>query len=210
MDEITRTQRRTQAYWFVDGIAELVGGFILAVIGILLYFSTMSTEDTYSSIALMVMIVGFPLSAKAVRFVKDRVTHERTGYVRFPEASGRRRAIAAAIGALVAAVLAGHVVRTGDVTFEGTIGTVMLALLGLTLAGSLALRGYRLELPRFYISAVVVAVVCAIALLAGLGFIAGMGAMWIGFGVASMLMGATVFAEYMTQNPATEPGADAT
>lgn len=207
MDEITRTQRRTQAYWYVDGIAELVGGFVLAVLGILLYASTLSANADFSTVALMVMIVGFPLSARAVRLVKDRITHERTGDVKFPEPSGRRRGIAVVVGALVAAGLAAYVSRSGDLAFEGVIGTVMLVALGLTLTVGLAVRAYRLELPRFYISAAVVAVVSAVALLARLGFIAGMGAVWIGFGFASMLMGATVFAEYMTAHP--EPEADA-
>jgi hypothetical protein len=204
VDEATRARRAAQARWYADGIAELVGGFILAVVGIALVASTFGAREVYAAIALGAMIVAFPMSARAVRFVKGRFAGERTADVDPPAPLGWWRIAA---GAVIAAALAAYAVRTSSVAFEGTIGRVMLVLLGVTLASTLALRARRLELPRFYAYAGVVAAACAISLLVGAGFVAGAGAMWIGHGVASMLMGATVFAEYLTANPATEADA---
>ncbi len=204
MEDITKAQRKTQAEWFVDGIAELVGGAMLAAFGVLLYASTLSAEETFSALAMMAMIVGFPLSAKAVRTVKSRVAHERTGYVKYPERSGRRRGVAVILAVVLGAGIVAYAVTTGNITFEGLPGTIMLAALGVSVTVAFALRAYRLELPRFYITAGVVAITSTVALFAGLGFIAGMGAMWTALGVVSLLTGATVFAEYMTAHPEAE------
>lgn len=207
-DEITKTQRTTQAYWFIDGIAELVGGFILAVVGAFMFASTRGNSELFSQAGLFAMIIGFPLSSAAVRKAKDKITHERTGYVKYPERSRKRSGFVLVVAAVLGAGFAAYAVATGDYTFSGLLGTAMIIALGVSMTISLAVRARRLELPRFYITAAVVALATIVSLALSQSFIGGMGIIWMSLGVASILTGSTVFAEYMTQHPQPESEAE--
>ncbi|MDI6901625.1 MAG: hypothetical protein QMC79_08050 [Anaerosomatales bacterium] len=197
MNEITKTQRRTQAYWFVDGLAEIIGGVVLALVGVLLYFSVIADDQGLATLALGAMILGFPLSAKAVRWGKDRLTHQRTGYVSYPQPSGKRRATSAVVAVVLGAAFAGGALALGEPTFDGTLGTYMLVALGVGVAAGLAMRATRMGMPRFYLSAAVVAAAAVWSLAEGLDFIAGMGAVWTALGSASLITGAIALGRYL-------------
>ncbi|MCK8115363.1 hypothetical protein [Anaerosoma tenue] len=197
MNEITKTQRRTQAYWFVDGLAEMIGGVALAAVGVLLYLSVVADNQGLATMALFVMILGFPLSAKAVRWAKDGLTHQRTGYVSYPQPSGKRRATSAVVAGVLGVVFAASAITLGDPTFDGTLGTYMLLGLGVAVSVSLAVRAGRMGMPRFYLSAAAVAAAAAWGLAQGCGFIAGMGAVWMALGAASLITGLTALGRYL-------------
>lgn len=197
MNEITKTQRRTQAYWFVDGLAEMIGGVPLAAVGALLHFSISADNQALGTAALFVMILAFPLSAKAVRWAKDRLTHQRTGYVSYPQPSGRRRATSAIVAGVLGVVFAVSAVTFGDPTFGGTLGTYMLVGLGVAVSASLVVRAGQMGMPRFYLSAAAVAGATIWALARGLGFIAGMGVVWMALGGVSLATGLIALGQYL-------------
>ncbi|GAB4289388.1 MAG: hypothetical protein Kow0067_15300 [Coriobacteriia bacterium] len=204
MNEITKTQRRTQAYWFIDGLAEIIGGIVLAAVGVLLYFSVIADNQGLATLALGVMIIGFPLSARVVRWAKDRLTHQRTGYVSYPQPSGKRRATSAIVAAVLGAAFAGGALALGEPTFEGTLGTYMLVALGVAVAAGLTVRATRMGMPRFYLSAAIVAAAAVWSLAEGLGFIAGMGAVWTALGAASLVTGALALGRYLRATSASD------
>ena len=197
MNDITTTQRRTQAYWFVDGLGELIGGAALAAVGALMHLSVAVDNEGFATMALGVMILGFPLSAKAVRWAKDHLTHRRTGYVSYPAPSARRRTTSTIIAAVLGIVFTVSAVSLGERGFDGTLGTYMLLGLGAGVAVALAARASLMSMPRFYLSAIVVATSAIWSVAQELGFIAGMGVVWIALGLASLITGGIALGQYL-------------
>jgi hypothetical protein len=201
MDEITKTQRRTASYWFSDGIAEIVGGVVLALIGAPMYLSVALENDALATGALFIMILGFPISAKVVRWVKDRITHPRTGYVKYPERSGKRRGVGAAIALVIGVGIALAAVLLRNEGFEGTLGYALTAGSGAALAAALAVRAHKMSMPRFYLSALAVAGGAAWSYAQGLSFIGALGVMWLVLGLVSVVTGTAALSAYVRQNP---------
>ena len=98
MHEIAKTQQRTRSYWFSDGIAEMVGGLAMALVGLPMIAAARTGMETLSTVALLGMILLFPLSARVVRYLKDRITHQRTGYVKYPRPVVDEQAAESALG----------------------------------------------------------------------------------------------------------------
>lgn len=196
MNDITHVQRRTQAYWFVDGIAELVGGIALGTVGALMYGAEATGNENLSTVALLGMIVAFPLSAKAVHWIKDRFTHQRTGYVKYPEPSPARRRNAAIMAFVFGILFAGIAVASGDSEYAGAFGYAITIAAALGIAGTLVHRALRLSMPRLHFSAVAVLAAGVWALVEGVDFVAALGALWFALGVASLLTGSVALAGY--------------
>ena len=201
MDEITRTQRRTTGYWFSDGISEMVGGVALALVGVLLYLSVARDNDIFATSALFAMILGFPATAKIVRWVKDRFTHPRTGYVKYPERSKKRRGIGMVISFVLGSGLAITAVALGNVGFDGAFGHALTAGFGAAVAAALAVRAYKVSMPRFYLSALVVAGGAVWSFLQELSFIGALGVMWMALGSVSVVTGIIALVAYLRANP---------
>lgn len=204
MNDITRTQRRTQGYWFVDGIAEIVGGVALSIVGALLYLSVALDNDIFATGALFGMILLFPATARVVRWAKDRITYPRTGFVKYPDPSKKRRGTSAVVALLVGIVFALVAVRSRNEGFEGPFGYALTTGLGVSMAIAFAVRAHKMSMPRFYVSALVVAAAAGWAILQGMSFIAAMGIMWIGLGITSVITGAIALGGYIHENPAPE------
>ena len=125
MDEIAKTQQRTRSYWFSDGIAEMVGGLAMALVGLPMIAAAKTGWEVFSTAALFGMILLFPLSARVVRYLKNRITHPRTGYVKYPRPSmsKRRRALLAAVLVAVSIVIILSLTRGNDM-LEGRVWDV--------------------------------------------------------------------------------------
>lgn len=148
MDEITSAQRRAQGYWFVDGLAEIAGGTAMALTGALLYAAVRTGAEWLGTVALAVLIVGFPVTAWVVRVLKERITYPRTGFVAYPPPSRARMFVAAAVGFVVAGLL----VPIRTVAGGGQVSVVVLSF-GLLVGAVLAVRAWRTGVPRFYVMA---------------------------------------------------------
>ena len=150
--------------------------------------------------------VGFPVSAKVVRWVKDRITHPRTGYVKYPERSGKRRGVGAAIALVMGVGIALAAVLLDNENFEGTLGYAATAAAGGALAAALAVRAHKMSMTRFYLSALTVAGGAAWSFAQGLSFIGALGVMWLALGCVSVITGTIALAAYLRKNtPQGEP-----
>ena len=203
MNEIDRTRQRTRGYWYCDGIAELVGGFAMALVGFLMVASERTGVDMLATMALMAMILLFPASAHVVRLLKDRITHKRTGYVRYPRPtmSRRRKLIILIVLMAITSAIMLSALLGGEYTLNGVVGQVLLFGAGTGMTAAFVVRAVMLRLPRLFASAVVVAAVTVASTFADFGFIEGMGLLLAVLGSASVITGGVTLAQYIRQHP---------
>lgn len=197
MNEIIKTQRRTLSYWFIDGIPDMVGGVALAFVGAFLYLGAITGKELFSNIALFSMILLFPLTAKLVQWLKSRITYPRTGFVKYPEPSGKRRGAAAMIAVVVAAGLVIVASITKDTLLDSDISGVILASIGIAIAVAFVVRAIKMGMPRFYVEAFVTAGISVWVLVAKVSFVLGIGVLWIGLGIVSTITGTIALVEYL-------------
>jgi hypothetical protein len=89
-------EQKTRRYWYVDGLAEIFIGLLLAVVGLLVQAPEQFPGGSWLRLilvaGLVVIIVGGAwLGGKMVRAVKARLTYPRTGYVNYRKPSPKRR-----------------------------------------------------------------------------------------------------------------------
>jgi len=201
MNEITKTQQRTRSYWYSDGIAEMVGGLAFVLVGLPMYAAARTGITLLSTISLFSMILFFPLSARVVLHLKDRITHQRTGYVKYPRPVITRRRKVSILALLIAISAAVIVSSRGNYTLNGTLGTSMLLGVGLGIAGTFAVRAWKMQMPRFFINAAVI-FGCVLALkLMGTSLIEGVGLLFSVMGAASSVIGVVALLSYVRQHP---------
>jgi len=202
MNEIVKTQQRTRGYWYCDGISELVGGFAMALVGFLMLASARTGVDMLATMALMAMILLFPASAQVVRVLKDRITHTRTGYVKYPRptiSKGRKLLLLALfLGTALVMLLA---LWGGDYSLEGTVGKVFLMGAGTGIAVAFAFRAAKLRISRLYVNAVAVAAITIASGFSGFGFIEGMGLLLAVLGSTSVITGVIALLIYLSRHP---------
>jgi len=202
MNEIARTQQRTRGYWYCDGIAELVGGIAMALVGFPMIASARTGIDMLSTVALMLMILLFPASAHVVRLLKDRITHARTGYVKYPRhtmSKGRKLLLFALFLCTALAMLLA--LWGGEYTLDGIVGKAFLMGAGVGMTVAFAVRAAKLRIPRLYANAVVVAAITVASALVGFGFIEGMGLLLAVLGATSVITGGVTLASYIRRHP---------
>ena len=207
MEEIKRTQQRTRGYWFSDGITEIVGGIALALVGLPMFLSVRTGAEMLSTLALMAMILLFPASARVVRFLKDRITHPRTGYVKYAAPSLNRRMKSAVSALAIAVAMVVLALVWGDFSLDGVVGRALLWGTGGGVGIAFAVRAIQMRMPRFLLSAVVVFGGTAWLAVKGFGFIEGLGFLWMILGGASILTGLFALIAYLRKYPSIIAGA---
>ena len=161
-DKINQIMRKTYAYWWVDGMADLaLGLFFLVLSGYNYLLVTLPLSDALRvilSIAQPLVFIGcWVLYGRLVRWVKQHITYRRTGYVAFAVRKKKNKVARAVVGALMGVFTALMVTVIGPKVLKINsliiIGGVM-ALVSLYL-------GYWYGILRLYVLA---------ALELGLGF----------------------------------------
>ncbi len=107
-DPIQETIRQTQRYWYVDGLAEMGTGSLIFFYGVLTLASTLAPEAWVGALMTglgqpLFFIGGLVLVSYLVRWLKERITYPRTGYVAYPRRK-KRAGRAFFLGAGVAVV----------------------------------------------------------------------------------------------------------
>jgi hypothetical protein len=112
-DTLTQVQQRTRAYWFADGLHEIGIGIFAALYGGLILLRTRAEsgtaqKDILSTTVDFLLTVGVFSMYFLIRWMKERSTYPRSGYVAYPElktAEQLRRVIPFMIIALFLVVL---------------------------------------------------------------------------------------------------------
>jgi len=202
MNEIIRTQQRTHGYWYRDGIAELVGGLAMALVGFPMIAASRSGLDMLAAISLVAMPLLFAVTARVVRLLKDLITHRRTGYVKYPRPtmSKPRKLIIFTLSSIICVAMTVALKYEGY-SMNGVIGKSFLMGAGAGIAAALAIRAVRLRLPRLLASAVVLAAITVASGFADLGFVEGIGLLLAVLGSTSAITGGVTLANYIYRHP---------
>lgn len=123
-DTLTQAQQRARAYWFADGLNEIISGIFAALYGGLILLATRAEsgtpqKDMLDTTANIFLLVGVFLIPVLLRWMKERSTYPRSGYVAYPElktAERLRRVIPSIIIAfLLVVLLAASLLASGHV-----------------------------------------------------------------------------------------------
>lgn len=159
--DLSGVERRVKRYWFTDGIGELIGGGMLALLGI--YFalqqflekfltgSSLTTLLLQNGFFLLVFIGGWSIAQRLINSLKTRLTYPRTGYVEYrtnPERTSKGwwilyAVLSAALSAFI--VLLAYLLRFFDAVaaVTGLIGAWVFVIMRARSSG----------LTRFYVLA---------------------------------------------------------
>ncbi|MFP4112886.1 MAG: hypothetical protein ACLFUA_00830 [Spirochaetales bacterium] len=195
---IETMQRRGQAYWYEDGIWELVLGVLFAayavyygVVGLLPEDNTVGRILTVGYIA--IIPGGMLLASRIVARLKSRISAPRTGYVSFRRSPRRwvRSAAVAAAAAIVSVV--------GFLLVDLVYVPVLVGGAGLAVA--LGWVGVRLGLVRIVVVGAISAVFAvALSLVTDDPEVA-FSTLFGATGVASAIAGAGALVRYLREHP---------
>jgi len=172
--------RRTQAYWYVDGLVEIGTGVFLMLLGIILIIegalpADAPWADTLAFVRNMTMVVGTIAVGLSVKAIKNRLTYPRTGYIAYPQPKSHEFgkylgvAVVTAIIVSLGLVLAMKYIPVVQ-TMIAYLPAWLMVWLGLILGCIYLSWGLRTGLRRFY-------------WLAGLSLITGLVLAWQGRGL---------------------------
>lgn len=157
-DPINDVMKRTQRYWYEDGIWEIGFGLVNLLLGGFYLIVSNADWEGPAALALLVLQMGvivgsFLMINRFVKFMKERITYPRTGFVAYrkPSAKSRlRRGLATGLTSLGIALL---------ISLVGALRLVpnrMSLVIAVVIAGTLVYLAHRFELLRLYGLAVLV------------------------------------------------------
>ena len=85
---LKHTQKRAQAYWYIDGLYELGFGILLLLISLTLILQWTSIDnaklsDVFRITRQLLLFLGVITTGGIVRILKMRLTYPRTGYLAY-------------------------------------------------------------------------------------------------------------------------------
>jgi hypothetical protein len=199
---LDETIRRTQAYWYVDGLAEIgFGGALL--LGAAYYAAATVAPEQIAGALLMgqpsLVVAGYVLARHVVRELKERLTYPRTGYVAYKALQHSHRTWAYATTLL----LAFGVART-VVTLNGRMDVRFWPLIaGMSVAVVMLVLGLHLAIGRFFVLAVGSVAIGTLVSLSQLGWPANAAVGLFFAGLGAIASGSVTLRNYLL---ATEPG----
>jgi hypothetical protein len=193
--------KRTERYWFEDGIWEICFGLVnMLLAGFYLLAGRLEAAGEWLVALQMLVIVGAFLGmGRLVKLLKERITYPRTGYVAYRKPAPSARVKRAVLTGLLALLMAGIVGAAATVRLMRNTTALVAAIL---LAGALVYLGYRFSLPRLYLTA---------GLTVGLGFVfallalpdsAATAGFFGAFGLLVTLSGGAALAAYLARSRA--------
>lgn len=206
-DPVEEIVKRTQRYWYEDGIWETAFGLINALLGVFyLLTARLDWNGPYAFVLValqMIVLVGLFLAInKIVRFLKERITYPRTGYVSYPKKTP---------GARLKRILLTMLLSAGMAALVGSLAVMRMTsnhiplTTGIILAGTMVYIGYRFNLMRLYVVAVLTVAWGFVVSLFQLGDLKSTGAFFAGFGALILLSGLVTLFNYMRRtHPVTD------
>lgn len=199
-DQIDQTIQRTQQYWNIDGIPELIFGGVFMLLGI--YFLVQTALPPESMLAnllniafVLIVIGGGFLGGRLINSLKTRLTYPRTGYVSYKRSRGKNRWIAGALAIIIAAAVSAFFILSP--TYIAWIPGVT----GILLSGFLVVIGYRLALLRFYGQAAISLILGVGISLSGMGNDPGLAIFYGLMGLIVTISGAITLHNYLQNYP---------
>lgn len=198
--ELRELETRSQRYWTVDGIPELVMGLVWVLWGTALIAEDALPRNAWGAALTMAIPAVLVLSGVGAnwltRRLKERLSYPRTGYVEFQAPSRRQRLLVAGVAMVTAAVLAAMIATGRAAGMEH----VASPAIGLVISLAFLVMSLRQRSPHLLALAGV-----ALALGIGIGMLKlgwrSLNWLFIGLGVASAAVGAWRLRRYLAAHP---------
>ncbi|MBK8902924.1 MAG: hypothetical protein IPM53_17170 [Anaerolineaceae bacterium] len=150
MNDLNKTIRRTQQYWFEDGLVELLLGLLLLVLSGLFWWQV-ATDSEYAAlvggIAMpFIIVLGAILMGVTLRWLKQRLVYPRTGYVTYAKPTNKQRGLSAVLGFVIGAAMALTITQL-------ELAELTPAFIGAGMGLALFMLGNRVGLLRFHLLA---------------------------------------------------------
>ena len=133
-DQIRSTIQKTRAYWFTDGIAELLLGALFFVAALFMLFQVIAPPNIRGFASLgfpLVIFFGALMSRKLIVRLKERITYPRTGYIEYQKPGGFRISFALILGLVFGALIIWLIISADDtaiITWMPVIQGVVVAI----------------------------------------------------------------------------------
>ena len=146
--------RRTQRYWYVDGLNELAVGVVVSLLGVYYYvlghIPNSGTRAWLLGLGMPALIILGALAGRwVVARLKEHLTYPRTGYVSYRRPGIRRRILVSLLSAVAAAAL----VYFSSRLLERFSQNLLPILTGLLFAILILYLGLNYGVARFYLLA---------------------------------------------------------
>jgi hypothetical protein len=201
-DELKKSQQRAIQYFYSDGTFEFALGLLSLLLAVYFYLEA-HVQGWLSTIVeaslVLVMISGAVLINRLIKRLKERLTWPRTGYVSYQRKKGVQRGWGFAIGLVIGGVVA--MVTTVLVMTQDLKIAVMPLLSGLLFGILLAILGWRASIPRFYLLALLSAVLGVALAYSRLENTVGLIAYYASITVVLLFTGTCVLRTFLRQNP---------
>jgi hypothetical protein len=213
-ETINDSIRRTMAYWYRDGLAELCMGVVLFLLGVVLVIEGPAPHGSrlalvMASLRYLVILGGTFSIGVALRYFKGHLIYPRTGYVIYHKPSFKEMAPGFIAVIVLVYLLAGWV----DIGMPQKLSIFIWLLAGLTaFFGYLFLSwGWETEFRRFYLLGALVIFAGAVIAAAGILFslrenihymLIGPGLFFLFTGAVSCLSGAFALRNYLVETRA--------
>jgi hypothetical protein len=197
--DIDKAARRAAHYWVEDGLQETLVGAFLLLIGLFLVLEGLlprrSPFHAAFALGFPVVLIGVGvLVRRLVVTLKDRYVHPRTGYVSFQRHSRQAGWVGGVVGGLVAFIIVLLSRAPGLLSW-------IPALQGLLLAAAFLYAGRKVQLLRFPVQALLVALAGLGLALLGLDENVAAGLLFVWTGAAMATGGLLAFRAYLRQAP---------
>jgi hypothetical protein len=201
-EEIKQPQLRAVQYFFVDGSFEFGFGLLCLILAAFFYAET-HVQGWLSALVdgslVLVLVGGAWLINRLIKYLKERITWPRTGYITYSRKKGLSRAWNMAIGMAAGGLVGGAslvLMKTPNLHLA-TMPLISGFLFGLVMV----ILGWRARLGRFYLLAVLSLAAGIITAFSGLENTAALSVYYLAFGLALIITGVWVLRAYLRHNP---------
>ncbi|MBN1231549.1 MAG: hypothetical protein JXA19_06780 [Anaerolineales bacterium] len=202
MDNIQQINGKILQYWWIDGIVEMVFSLEMVILAVVYHFFYQVINPILTvflfGVFLPAIIFGLSIAAgKLIRFLKEKFTYPRTGYVSFRKKSGGRKT------RIIIAVIISCITVTLVNFISGRFGENHIWLIiGVLLSITTIFQAFRFGVNRFYILAVLQILLGAlVALVSDQTFFASAAVFFFGLGIIWFFSGLFNFIHYLNNYP---------
>ncbi|KPL80126.1 hypothetical protein ADN00_01825 [Ornatilinea apprima] len=208
-DPVQQMMKKTQRYWYVDGLAEIGAGALILLLGLLYlvvgWLPWQGVKAILLGLGMPVLLLGGMVGVRAwVNRAKQRLTYPRTGYVEYRRPKTARRWLVLLLSGVVSATTIALLINFMPLLGERFV----MALTGLLVFAGMSYLAYQVNLWRFLL---VGAAALAGGLLASLLNIPDPfnSALFFGvFGAAWLVSGGLTLRAYLASSTPAEEDAD--
>lgn len=199
--DLKDTLRRTRAYWFIDGFAEIGFGWVMFALAgsacLADYLSQFDIPDLLALLLQPVIVIAVALLVRRwVQSMKERWTYPLRGYVQYPRPGAAQRWNIFFLAFVLAASISMLISILTTTLLENWIPVCISAIL----AALFALIGFRFRLRRIYLVSLGTAASGALASLLTTSDAAGQTLTFAGCGLAWFLSGLATFLRHQKQS----------